>query len=168
MRKILFPVDLSSPSVQIVPKVLEMAEKLDAEIHLLAVAEPLGQYAAFHVPHPSLGVLKNDMAKGTMRKLEDFQMEHLPDYTELKLAIRVGEPAEQILDYIRSSGIDMVMMATQSLKGLSKVLFGSVAEKVVKNSPVPVMTASRGEGAPKWEMTGTPAQNLAVGLAEKN
>jgi len=155
MRKILFPVDLSSPSVRLVPKVLEMAEKFDAEIHLLAVAESLEKFTTFHVPHPSLGVLESDMSKGMIRKLEDFQLERLPDYPYVELAVRVGDPAEQILDYIRSAGIDMVVMATHGRKGISRVLFGSVTEQVVKNSPVPVMTANPSEGEQKWEIKGT-------------
>jgi nucleotide-binding universal stress UspA family protein len=148
MYKVLFPVDLSGLSSRIAPKMLAMAEKLDAEVHLLAVAESTEQFRTFYVPHPSLGVLEKDMTRGMDRNLEDFQFEHFPDYQKVQRVIKVGDPAEEIMKYILSAGIDVVMMATHGRKGLSRVIFGSVTEKVVKNSPVPVMISRPDEEEP--------------------
>lgn len=145
MYKLLFPVDLSGLSSRIASKIPAMAEKLDAEVHLLAVAESTEQFQAFYVPHPSLGVLEKDQTRGMDRKLQDFQFEYFPDYPKIQRIIKVGDPAEEIMKYIRSAGIDVVIMATHGRKGLSKVLFGSVTEKVVKGSPVPVMITRPGE-----------------------
>ena len=149
MYKLLFPVDVSGLSSRIAPKILAMAEKLDAEVHLLAVAESTEQFRTFYVPHPSLGVLEKDMTRGMDRKLQEFQFEYFPDYPKVQRVIKVGDPAGEILDYIRSAGIDVVIMASHGRKGLSKVLFGSVTEKVVKGSHVPVMTTRPGEDEPE-------------------
>ena len=51
-----------------------------------------------------------------------------------------GDVAEEIINYTESQGIDMIIMGTHGYKGLEKVLFGSVAEKVVKTAPCPVLT----------------------------
>jgi nucleotide-binding universal stress UspA family protein len=52
----------------------------------------------------------------------------------------LGDAAEEVLNYVRSEGIDLVIMGTHGRKGLEKVVFGSVAERVVQKSPVPVLT----------------------------
>jgi nucleotide-binding universal stress UspA family protein len=51
-----------------------------------------------------------------------------------------GDPAEEILKYIAQEKVDLVIMGTHGRKGLDRVLFGSVANEVVKKSPVPVLT----------------------------
>lgn len=53
-----------------------------------------------------------------------------------------GDPAQEILKSIESEGVDLVIMGTHGSKGLDKVFFGSVAETVVKKSPVPVLTVN--------------------------
>nr|WP_256421809.1 universal stress protein [Halobellus rarus] len=55
-----------------------------------------------------------------------------------------GNPHEEILDYVSEYGIDMVIMGTHGRTGLDRVVIGSVAERVVRQSPVPVLTV-RGE-----------------------
>jgi nucleotide-binding universal stress UspA family protein len=52
----------------------------------------------------------------------------------------LGDAAEEILKYVRSEGIDLIIMGTHGRKGLEKIVFGSVAERVVQKSPVPVLT----------------------------
>ena len=52
--------------------------------------------------------------------------------------VLVGDPAEKILETAKKEGVDVVVMATHGRKG--RFQFGSVTEKVVKNSPVPVWT----------------------------
>jgi nucleotide-binding universal stress UspA family protein len=56
--------------------------------------------------------------------------------------LRQGNPAPEIVDAIRAHGIDLVVMGTHGRHGLPRLLLGSVAEKVVRTSPVPVMTVS--------------------------
>jgi nucleotide-binding universal stress UspA family protein len=56
-----------------------------------------------------------------------------------------GSPFEEILDYVTEYSIDMVIMGTHGRTGLDRIVMGSVAERVVRRSPVPVLTI-RGEG----------------------
>ena len=142
IKRILFPVDLSTVSPKIAPQVLSMAERLDAEIHLLLVSSTLDEFSTFYVPHPSLDTFEEEMLKSARRKLEDFQLEHLEDYSKVELIVLKGDPAEEILKYIDSAKIDFVIMGTHGRKGLDRVLFGSVAEQVVKKSLVPVMSVN--------------------------
>ncbi|MBC2709827.1 MAG: universal stress protein [Desulfosarcina sp.] len=51
-----------------------------------------------------------------------------------------GDAADEILKVLEAEDIDLVIMGTHGRKGLEHVIFGSVAEKVVKKSPVPVLS----------------------------
>jgi nucleotide-binding universal stress UspA family protein len=68
--------------------------------------------------------------------------EHFSEFPDTKTAVVVGDAAEQIINYIEDRHIDLVIMGTHGLKGMDKILFGSVADRVVKNSPVPVMVVN--------------------------
>ncbi|MFP5211757.1 MAG: universal stress protein [Acidobacteriota bacterium] len=140
--RILFPVDLAGISSKIVPEVLQMASRMKAEIHLLYVAECLEQFTAFYVPHPSLDQFEDEITRSAKRKLEEFAEEHFMDYGDTKTVIVRGDPAEEILKYIGTERIDLVIIGTHGRKGLDRVLFGSVADQVVKLSPTPVLSVN--------------------------
>jgi nucleotide-binding universal stress UspA family protein len=65
------------------------------------------------------------------------QMKGCPNFERRILS---GDPTAEILKTIDSEAIDLVVMGTHGYKGLEHAIFGSVARKVVKNSPVPVLT----------------------------
>jgi nucleotide-binding universal stress UspA family protein len=141
-KNILFPVDLSESSTKIVPFVKMVAAKFRAALHLLFVVRGLQHYLGLYVPHPSIETFTSDQVKGATRKLREFQMEHMEGIGEVKLSTRVGDPAEEILRYAKENDIDLIVMGTHGRKGLDRVFFGSVAEKVVKQAPIPVLTVN--------------------------
>lgn len=145
-RKILYPVDLSEVSSKIVPYVLTLAHKFNAEIHMLFVISSLEHYATFYIPHPSLDKFEQELTKGADQKLREFAREFLNDYPSVRMEVLHGDPAEEIVKYVESQGIDLIVMGTHGRKGLEKVIFGSVADQVVKRSPVPVMTVNPHRG----------------------
>jgi nucleotide-binding universal stress UspA family protein len=55
------------------------------------------------------------------------------------IALAEGKPAEAILEYVSTHTIDLILMASHGRSGLSRWAFGSVAEKVLRQSPVPVL-----------------------------
>jgi nucleotide-binding universal stress UspA family protein len=140
-KKILFPVDLSEVSPKIAPYVKEVASKFEAEVHLLFVARILQHFVSIYVPHPSVRNFEAEIVKGAERKLEEFVEEHFQGVSP-KAKVVLGDAAEEILNYVKSEGIDLVIMGTHGRKGLEKIVFGSVAERVVKKSPVPVLTVN--------------------------
>ena len=74
-----------------------------------------------------------------MDKICNEQLKGCPDF---KRMIVSGDPALEILKIIESEDIDLVIMGTHGRKGLEHVIFGSVAENVVKKSSAPVMTVN--------------------------
>jgi len=140
-KNLLIPVDLSGISEHLVAYAARLAEKLEASIHVIFVLEDIHHYAGLYVPHPSLGSLEADLMSEARNKLKDFEDEHLPG-KRIQSAVLVGDPTQEIIRYANENDIDLIVLGTHGRKGLDRFIFGSVAEKVVKSSPVPVLTVN--------------------------
>jgi nucleotide-binding universal stress UspA family protein len=79
----------------------------------------------------------NEAAMKAMDTVCENQLQSCPNFQKMVVS---GDAADEILKVIESEGIDLLIMGTHGRKGLEQVIFGSVAEKVVKKSPVPVLT----------------------------
>ncbi len=139
-KKILFPVDFSDVSPEIAPWVRMMAEQFKAEIHLLFVARGLEYLSGVYVHPDSIKVFAGEVMKGGETSMEEFVSAHFVGYPSLKTKVDLGDATEKILEYIKSEGIDLVIMGTHGRKGLERVIFGSVADRVIKMSSAPVLS----------------------------
>ncbi len=139
IKEILFPCELGPNSVKILPYVLSVAEKYNANIHLLHVIEDFLKWGGFYVPHPSLESFQEEALKAAEKFMDNVCDEKMESCPNFKRRIASGDPASEILKTIESEGIDLVIMGTHGRKGLEHTIFGSVAENVVKKSPVPVL-----------------------------
>jgi nucleotide-binding universal stress UspA family protein len=153
IKRILWPTDLSENSNAALPSVLSLAQQYGAEIHLLYVAEELAHFGSWYgeiepsAPELSPAVFEElhkwELPRAEKRMQEICENELVGCPMFVKHAV-VGDPTQEILKTIEKEGIDVVVMATKGKKG--EFDFGSVAEKVVKNSPVPVWSVRPGEG----------------------
>ncbi len=141
-RKILFPVDLSPAAAKVVPYVSHMAERHQGRVHLLFVARVFDYFTSMYVPHPSVTQFEKEVLEGAQKRLYEFAEEHFKEPPPARVKVVAGDPSEEILRYVEEEGIDLVIMGTHGRKGLDKVIFGSVAERVVKSAPVPVMVVN--------------------------
>ena len=138
--KKLYPSELREYSSKILPYVLSMSEKYNSTIYLLHVIDDISKWGGFYLPHISLDLYQKEAmeaAEKFMDKVCEQQMKGCPNFERRILS---GDPAVKILKTIDSEAIDLVVMGTHGYKGLEHAIFGSVARKVVKNSPVPVLT----------------------------
>ena len=140
-KRILAPVDLSEVSSKIAPYVSELAARLDAELHLLFVARVFEYYANIYVIHPAIRNFEAEIVKGAEKKLEEFVDTHFKDRLP-KVKIVSGDPAEEILNYAESEKMDLIIIGTHGRKSIGQVVFGSIAERIVQKSPVPVLTVN--------------------------
>jgi len=139
---ILFPVDLSAASAKIAPYVQNLASRYNARIHMLFVARVFDYFTSMYVPHPSVSQFEKEVIEGAEKRLYEFADESFKDFPGTKTKVVAGDPSDEILNYIGEHAIDLVVMGTHGRKGIDKVIFGSVAERVVKASPVPVMVVN--------------------------
>jgi nucleotide-binding universal stress UspA family protein len=135
------PVDFSDASPQIVFWATSIAETFEAEIHLLFVARRLDHFASMEVPQISISNFEEEVVRGAERTMEQF-VENYLEGMEVKTRVVLGDAAEEILGYIDTEGIDMVVIGTHGRKGIGRIVFGSVAERVIQASPVPVITVN--------------------------
>jgi len=138
-KKILFPVDLSETSQKLVPYVITMSQKFEAEIHLLFVARVFEYFTSIYVPHPSVDRFESEIVNGAKKRLGEFKDENFSNIPNVKTVVVSGYCSEEILKYIESEQIDLLVMGTHGRKGLDKIVFGSVAERVMQGATVPVL-----------------------------
>ena len=141
-KKILFPVDLSESSAKIVPYVQSIAKKFESQIYLLFVARVFEYFTSIYVPSPSIVQFEAEIFKGAQKRLYEFVEQHFSEFPETQTAVVVGDAADQVISYIEEQHIDLVIMGTHGRKGMEKIIFGSVADRVVKTSPIPVMVVN--------------------------
>jgi nucleotide-binding universal stress UspA family protein len=142
VKNILFPVDLSESSSKIVPYVQMVAEKFESRIHLLFVARVFDYFTGIYVPAPSITAMEKGIIEGAERGMEEFVAQYFQDFPNTVAAVVAGDATDKIIHYVISNEIDLIIMGTHGRKGLDKVIFGSVAERVVKTAPVPVMVVN--------------------------
>jgi len=142
VKKVLVPVDFSENSDKILKYAVEMAKKCEAKVVIVFVAQTFEDYSDFFVPHVPVSQLENDIFESAKRKMEVFLKECLPADTPYESRILAGDVAEEILNFAQSEEVDLIIMATHGYKGLEKVLFGSIAAKIVKMAHCPVLTVN--------------------------
>jgi nucleotide-binding universal stress UspA family protein len=140
IKRVLFPVDLIEPSEKVVPYVMKVVKTFEAELHVLFVLSDLEHLTGFHVPYVDIVQLHRVAQEGADQKLKEFCAKHFSGLGSPNAATRVGDAAREIIKYVQENAIDLVIMATRGRMGVSRFFFGSVADKVVRESPVPVMT----------------------------
>lgn len=142
IKKILFPVDFIENSSKILPYVLSLAEKYDSRIYLLHVVPNIDKWGVHYLPHPSMKTFQKEAEEGASRAMEELCNERLKGCKNFKRILTSGDPATEILKTIETEEIDLVIMGTHGRKGLEQVIFGSVAENVVKKATVPVLVVN--------------------------
>jgi nucleotide-binding universal stress UspA family protein len=146
-KKVLVALDGSMPSEAMLRFVLEIAGPLDMTVLLLRVVEPLTPVMA-----PDVYTAPYEDVEERRRDAEEYLA---PIAAALRArgvatawAVRRGRAAEEILAAAEESGVDMIAMATHGRPGLGRLLFGSVAEAVLRCANVPVFLMRQPEAVP--------------------
>lgn len=139
IKKILFPVDFTSASAKIVPYVKEMTEKFGGSVDLVHVVRGSEEFAGFEMGAAWYTTLEKDLLAGAEKAMERFVEDNF-EGQEVSTRVVVGNVVDEIIDYSQKNGVDMIIIGTHGRKGLEKMMFGSVAEGVVKRSACPVLT----------------------------
>jgi len=139
--KILFPTDFSEHSEHAFGYALSFAKEYGARLYVLHVIEDI-QYLAnaymFDVPvMPSFA----DIEQSRLQEMQEFIERVITDPSiKIEKSIKRGRPFIEIIKTAREEEIDLIVIATHGRSGFEHVLFGSVAEKVVRKSPCPVLS----------------------------
>lgn len=138
-KQILVPVDFSPYSEQALDYAVVLANQLGATIHLINAIGIPGHGA------PEIGLAYAasmiETANVENRKALDKLAAARRDQTTIgQVIVRNGDPRDVILQAAEQVGADLIVMGTHGRRGLSRALLGSVAEMLVRTSPIPVLT----------------------------
>lgn len=141
IRRVLVPTDFSDHSLPSLRYGAELAEKFGAELVLLHVIQDLAlvmpdAIMPTPIPMPDLGNL-TESAKSAITAL--IARENLAKLNP-KTEIRFGSPSAEIVTAATDLKADLLCLSTHGRGGLAHLLLGSVAEKVIRHSPCPVLT----------------------------
>ena len=139
IKKILCAVDLSEHSKEVADYAVLLAKGLKASVLVVYTAPSLSQYVGFHVPPNTIENFVGEIVSGAEKSMDAFVPENFPG-VEAKGQVLIGYAAEEILAHAKEEEVDIIVMGTHGRKGIDRILFGSVAEKVVKNADMPVLT----------------------------
>ena len=145
IKRVVTPVDFSDNSKLIAESAGYLAGKFGASMYLVFIVQNFEDYSGFFVPQMTLPTLEGELAESAEVKMTSFCGE-IADYckkagvTELHHKVFMGDVGEKIVEYANEIEADLIVMGTHGYKGLEKIMFGSVADKVVRSAACPVMT----------------------------
>ena len=139
LSKILCAVDLSDHSKQVAQYAAMLAKSSGARVIVIYTAPSLNQYVGFDVPTHTIQNFVGEIVSGAEKSMETFVAENFADIP-VTSKVLIGYAAEEIINRADEEKVDMIVMGTHGRKGIDRILFGSVAEKVVKNATQPVLT----------------------------
>jgi nucleotide-binding universal stress UspA family protein len=140
IKKILFPIDFAANFETLVPWVETLAEKFDATVYVLFVAQDLSHFATFYVPHSNIEDFQQQAIDSARKRMTAAVEEFFKKLPKLETRVELGSPAEKILAFVQKEKVDMIIMGAHGRTGLDRMIFGSVANKVVKSASCPVLT----------------------------
>jgi len=137
IRRILVPIDFSPPSVHALEYALDFAKPFHAELLLVFVVEPL-YYAG------DLGLFLEEQHR--IAHAELIQLERRVSRRRMKCRTLVlrGTPYREIVAAAKKHKADLIVMGTHGRTGLSHLVMGSVADRVVRTAICPVLTVPQG------------------------
>ncbi len=139
IKKIMCAVDFSDMSAQVADYAQTMGKSLNASIKVVYLAPSLSQYVGFNVTRDSIDNFVGKIVSGAEKTMDTFIQENFSE-VEVSGQVLTGDGTEDILQFADQENIDMIIMGTHGRKGIDRVLFGSMAEKVVKTAKIPVLT----------------------------
>ncbi|WP_255151088.1 universal stress protein [Halorarius halobius] len=135
---ILLPTDGSEGTTSAVEHAGDLAATYGATVHVLSVADTRNRFES-----PTGGIAPEAWSEAEQERAEEATeaaVAALPDEVAVERVHREGVPHAAILEYADEAEVDVVVMGTHGRTGLDHYLIGSVAEKVVRQSSVPVLT----------------------------
>jgi nucleotide-binding universal stress UspA family protein len=138
IKKVLWPTDFSSSAQKALPLVTSLTQLYQAEIHVLYVIEDIAHlepwYGEFDKTHTDKLIERAQTSAN--ERLDQICSKYLDGCPFYIRHVSVGDPAQEILTLMDKEKVDLVVMASRGQRG--HFHFGSVTEKVLKNSHVPV------------------------------
>lgn len=148
--KVLVPLDGSEVSERALPHAQSLADAFGARVYLLQVISLSHEYEAFRSvgeENPTAVEYSQDLTRQITASRQTRAEEYLKataarleeNGTQVDTSVRQGSTLENITHFVEANGIDLIVMSTHGRGGLQRFLVGSVTDRVIRSSHVPVL-----------------------------
>ena len=145
-QRILVPVDFSDSSARALHHAAERAAESGGSLIIVHVVP--ADYGWSGIGRDESRNLDRSLQRQAADRLRAFADEHIGHNVAADLEVRIGQPAEEIVAAARESKCDSIVLSTRGLSGLDRYLIGSVADRVARLAPCPVVLMPPGKRSP--------------------
>jgi nucleotide-binding universal stress UspA family protein len=141
LKNVLVATDFGEPAASALAYGRDLARQYDATLHVLHVADNVVARYAGDVAPLFTGDMQREIEQASQTQLDALLTDE--DRAQLRARSRVESslsPAETIVGYARANAIDLIVVGTHGRGAVKHLLLGSVAERVVRLAPCPVLT----------------------------
>lgn len=141
IKRVLVSTDFSEAAARAIPFAVSLAKEYGGELHIVHVVEDslyFAQFAYEGAPFDPSSLIEG-LVEDRRKKLQTV-VEGLPADVRCRTHLRRGVVASEIIVAAKEADVDVVVIATHGRTGFSHLIFGSVAERVIRECPCPVLT----------------------------
>jgi nucleotide-binding universal stress UspA family protein len=140
VKRIMLTLDGSTMSEQALPFAIEQAKLYGSELYMLRVINPLAK--SYRTGLSSVSVIQN--AEEQLRELANDYLENIAkkvrnEGIQVKIFSLIGVPYKEIIDFSEQERIDLLIMCSRGESGISRWLLGSITDRVIRGSRIPVL-----------------------------
>ena len=141
IKKIIWPTDFSEPSYEALKAAVELAENFSSVLYVVHILPILPVIAGPTGPTGfNVSLYQEEMEKSAKKSLEEVINTKVPKKIKTNSIIKQGDAAREITETAEKEEVDLIVISTHGETGWKHFVFGSVAEKVVRLSSIPVLT----------------------------
>ncbi len=139
-KRILWPTDFSQPSYEALEAAVEMAEMFQGELTMLHIIPPIPALTGPESPASfDVSRYQAELERVAEREMKEIREKRIVKDIRVHHLIAQGNPALEIARVAEDKHMDLIVIATQGETALRHVLFGSVADRVMRHALVPVL-----------------------------
>jgi len=152
IQAILWPTDESEAAMRALKTAVELAKDFKAKLFALRIITQVptipetGFSSATLTPSFDVALYEQKLIETARDVLQKTLAEQVPQSIEVETQVEMGTPAEAIVAFAKKNNISLIVMSTHGRTGMNRFMLGSVTEKTIRLSSVPVLTIPGGTG----------------------
>lgn len=140
LKKILIPTDLSEHSLAGFEHAFSLGLLYGSKVYVLYVAPAAPSMLTLYGVEADMELQSAHTEEAGVKKLNQFITDHIGSDRKVISVVRSGVAEDEIIRFAEEENVDLIVLATHGWTGMKHILVGSVAEKLVRHSTIPVLT----------------------------